>query len=411
MKKYVRNLGLFTALSSMLLVTACSSSDTSNTETEEGKVDLRFATWDSGDTVTLQQSLVDEFNASQDEIEVTLEAYGGDYDTKVTAGMGAKDAPDVMYMWNFPEYSGALEPLNSYIEKEDASFKDNFYEALWSYNSVGDEIYGLPVGYTTHVLYYNKDLFDQKGIPYPTSDWTWEDLQETSKQLTDTENKVSGFAFNAKPGPYEFEMYLWGNNASYVDEDGNLAGSVDSEQTVEVFEMFQNMEKEGYAIASEGSGLDEMKSGNAAMFIHGAWSIDPLAEAGVNYGVVEIPSFEGGQGVSVVNSSGISISKDSEHKDEAFEFIKFWTNETSNIARMGYELPVLKSVVESEGIEQDEIQSVFYSMLERSEGYTPTSFMVEDWNRMAEDLSLAIEKIFNPSTLTDPKEALSEISQ
>ncbi len=83
-----------------------------------GKVKIRFASWDEAEDVDAQQAAVDKFNDAHDDIEVTLEAYGGEFDTKISAGMGSNDMPDVMYMWNYPAYSQGLEPLDSYIEKE-----------------------------------------------------------------------------------------------------------------------------------------------------------------------------------------------------------------------------------------------------------------------------------------------------
>lgn len=394
----------------VLSLTACSGG-TGNKAEQGGKQTIRFATWDSEDNLTLQQELIDKFNEQHPDIQVNLEAYGSDYDTKITAGMGAKDAPDVMYMWNYPTYKDALEPLDAYIEKEGSDFKDNFYETLWNYNSADDQILGLPVGYTTHVVYYNKDLFDAAGVPYPQDGWTWEDLQADAKKLTDDAESISGFAFSGKPDPYDYEMFLWGNGASYVDDQGNLEGNLNSPKSVEVLTMFQNMLKEGYAITTEGSGATEMKSGKVAMFTNGAWSLGSLREAGINFGVVELPKFKDGSAVSIVSSSGISMSKESGKKDAAWEFIKFWTSEEANKARIDYELPVLKSVVESENLQNDELKKVFYHMLEMSEKYTPASFKVDNWSEISERLELAFESIFNPSTLMDPKAVLDDAAQ
>lgn len=52
-----------------------------------------------------------------------------------------------------------------------------------------------------------------------------------------------------KPDPYDFEMYLWSNGTSYCDAEGMMAGNIDSNKSQEVFQMFQDMEKDGYAIA------------------------------------------------------------------------------------------------------------------------------------------------------------------
>ena len=401
---------LFTIVVTLLL-SACSSSDTNGEKAEDGKVKLRFATWDVGDDVELQQGLIDQFNAENSNIEVVLEAYGGDYDTKITAGIGAKDAPDIMYMWNYPQYKDALEPLDSYIKDRGEEYKSNFYEALWNYNSVGEDIYGLPVGYTTHVVYYNKDLFDAAGIEYPQAGWTWKDLQEAAKKLTDKEKKITGFAFPGQPDPYDFEMYLWGNGTSYVDSKGKLDGNLNSKKSIETFTMFQNMLKDGIAITTEGYGDTEMKTGRVGMLINGAWYLSAFEEAGINYGVVEIPSFGDNPSASIVSSSGIAMSKDSKHKEAAFKFMEFWTGEQANKARLSFELPVLKSVVESEKLQEDPIKKVFYNMLEQSEGHTPTSFVTEDWSKLSEDLSLVFEQIFNPSTRVDPKEALNSVAK
>lgn len=394
----------------VLSLTACGGG-TGNKADQGGKQTIRFATWDSEDNLTLQQELIDKFNEQHPDIQVNLEAYGSDYDTKITAGMGAKDAPDVMYMWNYPTYKDALEPLDPYIEKEGSDFKDNFYDTLWNYNSADDQILGLPVGYTTHVVYYNKDLFDAAGIPYPQDGWTWEDLQADAKKLANDAESISGFAFSGKPDPYDYEMFLWGNGASYVDDQGNLEGNLNSPKSIEVLTMFQNMLKEGYAITTEGSGATEMKSGKVAMFTNGAWSIGSLREAGINFGVVELPKSKDGSAVSIVSSSGISMSKESSKKDAAWEFIKFWTSEEANKARIDYELPVLKSVVESENLKNDELKKVFYHMLEMSEKYTPASFKVDNWSEISERLELAFESIFNPSTLMDPKAVLDDAAQ
>lgn len=397
---------VFVTLAIALVLSGCGNGN-SGSSSGDGKT-IRFATWDSEESLALQQEIVDKFNSSHDDINVVLEAYGDEYDTKIAAGMGAKDAPDVMYMWNYAQYKDGLEVLDSYIEEEGEEFKDNYYEALLNYNSMDGKILGLPVGYTTHVLYYNKDLFDAAGVEYPNSDWTWEDLEEAAKKLTNKKENVSGFAFSGTPDPYDFEMYLWSNGAKYSDEDGNLKGNLNSKESIETFNMFQNMLKEGHAIATEGSGFTEMKSGKVAMFINGSWSIDGLKEAGINFGLQELPKFEGGEKVSIVSSSGLSMSKDSDNKEAAFEFIKYWFGEEGNKARLGYELPVLKSVVEEENIEEDELKSVFYSMLEKSEDYTPSSYIVEDWSQVSEDLSLVFEQIFNPSTLMDPEKVLTD---
>lgn len=386
----------------------CSSQ--SSSKDSGGKIKLRFASWDNAEDVDKQQALVDQFNASQDKILVSLEAYGAEYDTKISAGMGSGDTPDILYMWDYPTYYEGLESLDSYVEKEGEGYKDNFYDALWPYNSKDGSIYGIPVGFTTHALFYNKDIFAQAGVAEPTSDWTWDDVKTASKTITEKVEGVKGFSFQMKPDPYDFEMYLWSNGTSFVDENGSLEGNLNSDKTAQVLSTFQDMAKDGSAIATEKNGTDEFRSAKTAMYIYGAWATATLDEDGLNYGVVDIPAFAGSEqdSVSILSSSGVSISKDSKNKEAAWEFVKYWTGEEMNKARIGYELPALKSVVESEKILDNPSNAPFYSMLEQSSGFNPASFIANNWSELKETLSLTFERVFNPSTMEDPKTVLDE---
>jgi multiple sugar transport system substrate-binding protein len=146
------------------------------------------------------------------------------------------------------------------------------------------------------------------------------------------------------------------------------------------------------------------------MYVYGSWGLNTLKDAGINYGLAEIPSRNGNEGASILSSSGLAISKDSKNKEAAFEFVKFWTNEEANEYRLEYELPVLKSVVDKHDLENDEFKGVFYKMLQKSDKFTPSSFKAEGWSDISSDLSLSFERIFNPSTLENPETVLKEVT-
>ncbi len=388
---------------SLLLATGCEA------DPNAGKTKIRFSTWDSADNLDEQQALVDRFNQSQEEIYVTLEAYGGEYDTKINASMGAGDAPDVMYMWNYPVYSGGLEPLDSYIEQEGAEYKDNFFEAVLEYNSFEGKTYGIPVGFSTHALYYNKAHFDAAGIDYPTDQWTWDDVKAAAKTITENVDGVTGYSYKMVPYIFDFEMFLWGNGTGYVDETGNLEGNLNSPEAIEVLSLFQQMTLDGHAIGTSGSGYTEFAAGSTAMYINASWALGSAIEAGIDYGLEKVPMFGSAPSASVVSTSGVAMSADSENKDAAWEFIKYWTSEELNVERLDYELPPLKSVAEEHGVLTDPAYEAFYQMLEQSSGYVPTSNIVpDDWSVINEELLYAFERIYNPSTLEDPTLVLND---
>ena len=387
-------------------LTACGNKQES--KSAEGKTTIRFASWDTADDVDAQQKMVDKFNEEHPDIQVVLEAYGSDFDTKISASMGSGDAPDVMYMWNYPAYHDGLEPLDSYIEKEGEEYKKNFYSTLWNYNSYDGQIYGLPVGFTTHCVYYNKDLFEKAGVEEPKDGWTWEDLEEKAKKINEATG-VKGFSFSMKPDPYDYEMYLWSNGTAYCDKEGKMEGYINSDKALETYKMFQDMAKDGYAVATEKSGSDEFESGQTAMFVYGAWAVKKYTEAGVNFGLAKLPSFGTEKSASILSSSGVAIAKSSKNKEAAWEFVKYWTDDENNKSRIGTEFPVLVSVVESEKILDKPEYAPFYAMLDQSGEYTPASFIMDKWSEVSEKLELAFEEMYNPSSLMDVKEAIASV--
>src|SRR5690606_38960792 len=52
--------------------------------------------------------------------------------------------------------------------------------------------YGLPVTFSTVLLYYNQDMFDAAGVAYPDESWTWDDVIAAAENLTDAQNRVWG---------------------------------------------------------------------------------------------------------------------------------------------------------------------------------------------------------------------------
>ncbi|MDO5732629.1 MAG: sugar ABC transporter substrate-binding protein [Eubacteriales bacterium] len=376
---------------------------------KSGKTEIRFSTWDNADTLQFQEKMVEAFNQSQDKIHVSIESYGSNYDTKITTGIGSKDAPDVMYMWNYPKYGEALEPLDTFIEAEGKDYKEDFYDALWIYNRSGDKTLGIPVGYTTHVIYYNKILFQEAGVQVPEGEWTWDELRMAAKKIADPSKKRYGLGLPIKADPYDFEMFAWSNGGSYSDESGSFDPIIASKRTTEPFQLFQDMIAEGSAVSGDSMGEDAFKMGTVAMYINGAWSLQGLKESDVDFGVALLPNFGDQKSVSIVSSSGVSIAKSSEHKDAAWTFIKYWTSPEMNRERLNYELPVLKSVAASEKMTDDVVYGKFYEMLERSNGQIPSSFKVAAWSELSDKIELALEQVLNSNEAISAEHAFSQI--
>ncbi|WP_284164898.1 sugar ABC transporter substrate-binding protein [Frigidibacter sp. SD6-1] len=357
---------------------------------------LRFATWDSDESLAIQEAIAKKFEEANPGVKVQVEAYGDGYDDKLTAAMGAGSPPDVMYMWNFPSYKEALLPLNDFIARDgEAMNLADIPEGLMNISKIDGNIYGMPAGFTTQVVFYNKDMFAAAGVPEPQAGWTWADLRAGAAKFRNADEKVYGFAVDAKPDPYDFEQFLWSNGTRYISDDGKtIDGLMNSPEAAEVLNMFADMIKTEEAVAlnigDDTSGSALFKAGKIAMFQSAMWSKSGIDESGVNYGVVMLPSFGGKPVHSAIGASAVSIAKDSADPELAWEFVKFFSSPEA-VAMRTNDLPVRTSVAEAQGMQDDPIFKPFFDMLAVSNKEIHAFLKNAEWGRIQENLAVAIE--------------------
>jgi len=98
-----------------------------------------------------------------------------DFDTKMQTMIAAGTPPDVWSHWGpsgFADYvaRGLAADLTPFIEKEKYDLSDFNPDVLKIYN-VGGKYYAIPMSIVGSNVFYNKDLFDKYGVPYPTTNW------------------------------------------------------------------------------------------------------------------------------------------------------------------------------------------------------------------------------------------------
>lgn len=363
--------------------------------TAEDKV-LRFATWDSDESLAIQEAIARKFEEANSGVKVQVEAYGDGFDDKLTAAMGAGSPPDVMYMWNFPSYRESLLPLDDFIARDGAAMNlADIPAGLMNISKIDGKTYGMPAGFTTQIVFYNKDMFAAAGVPEPQAGWTWADLRAAAAKFRNADQKIYGTAVDAKPDPYDFEQFLWSNGTKYISDDGKvLEGNMNSPEAVEVLTMFADMLKSEEAVAlnigDDTSGSALFKAGKIAMLQSAMWSKSGIDEAGINYGVVMLPSFDGKPVHSAIGASAVSIAKDAADPELAWEFVKFFTSPEA-VAMRTNDLPVRTSVAEAQGMTTDPIYKPFFDMLALSNTQIHAFLKNPEWGRIQENLAVAIE--------------------
>ena len=152
------------------------------------KVQLRFVVMDYDEKMRADtQALVDEFNASQNEIEVKLDVYSwaDGYQTLVTQISGGQ-APDLANgnaQW-VGAWAGINEvaPLDDLLSKE---FLANFVPAGLEAFTIDGKLMAMPYFLDPRALYYRKDLFEKAGLKAPE---TWDDVFAAAQKLNDPPN-------------------------------------------------------------------------------------------------------------------------------------------------------------------------------------------------------------------------------
>ncbi|MFS8048213.1 ABC transporter substrate-binding protein [Rhizobium sp. BR 314] len=357
---------------------------------------LRFATWDSGESLAIEQKVANKFEETHPGVKVQVEPYADGFDQKLAAAFGAGNPPDVMYMWNFPQYYTSLMPLDDLIARDAAQIKpDDFPKGLMNTTRVGGKTYGMPAGFTTQVVFYNKDMFKAANVEEPKDGWTWDDLRARAAKFRDKDKKIYGFAVDAKPDPYDFEQFLWSNGTKYISDDGKtIDGYMNSDAAAQVLDMFADMAKKEQAVTlnvgDDTTGLTLFKGGKIAMFQSAMWSKAGIDSAGFNYGVAPLPKFGDKPAHSALGVSAISIAKDAAHPDLAWEFVKFFSSPEA-VAMRTNDLPVRSSVAEAKGMTKDVVYKPFFDILATSDKETHAFLKNANWGKVQDNLARAIE--------------------
>src|SRR5699024_9588722 len=148
------------------------------------------------------ESTVDDFNQSQDNIQVNAE-YQGSYDealTKYQSVAGTDSAPSMMQVFEIGTMtminSNSIVPIQEFVDS-DGYDMSGLEENIINYYKIDDQFYSMPFNSSTPVMYYNKDAFEAAGLDPDTPPETFEEVAEASKIIADKNPEMKGFALQA----------------------------------------------------------------------------------------------------------------------------------------------------------------------------------------------------------------------
>jgi len=291
---------------------------------------IRYFTFSAApDYLDELDQMIAVFEEQNPDIQVEVEsAPFADYFTLLQTQVAGGDAPDAFEL-NFENFvtfanKGTLADLGPMIEADSDLDTSAYYQKAFDAFSVDGTQYGLPESYSTVLLFYNQDVFDELGLEYPTDDWTWDDERAAAEAIAASGDDIWGhFA-----GVHFWEFYKAAaqNGCDFFGADG--AVTVNDAGCVEALQFMIDYVNDGVQpSAAEMGGVsdgDMFANGELGMITTGTWMFPTFESADFDWDVVVEPGNV--QGGSHFFAEGVGVSSTSDKQDAAYRWLRFFTS-------------------------------------------------------------------------------------
>lgn len=224
---------------------------------------------------------------------------------------------------------GVLQPLDSYIAKDKAAVNKFYGECnprtlsqFHQHANVNGHTYFIPWGYNTMGIWYNRATFKAGKVAEPTPDWTWDDFQAAAKALT---KAPSNFGMSLTIDVFQgIEPWVFTNGGKVLSEDWSKC-VINNPKAIEAVTFARDLVKNKYAPTPGGTYNEfvALQQGHLAMMGAGIWPINTYVGNGGAKNLAIVPWPKKTQQGSPVGLAAFPIIGSSQHKDEAWEFVKY----------------------------------------------------------------------------------------
>ena len=262
--------------------------------------------WDAtGAQAELTQTLVDEFNASRDDIQINL-VIQPQYVSAIDNAFRTDQAPDVFRAAGFDRAAaqGWLLPLEGVV---DPALIEALRPFLHEGGLVKDgQVLGLPTALFTFRLVYNRDLFEQAGLDPDDPPETFSELVSYAQQIEENTDAY-GFSAAFQWGPthdlFTAPLVLASNEA--LSREGlfdSATGEYRLDKFADIIRTYRELNESGAMLPGSASlpHVDQLRplfaQGAVAMYIdnsNGIGSLVTARDAGVNWSAAPLPVADG----------------------------------------------------------------------------------------------------------------------
>ncbi|MGI6018231.1 MAG: ABC transporter substrate-binding protein [Marvinbryantia sp.] len=288
-----------------------------------GKYELVYEKMSNADTMTINTTL-----SSGEDIDIMSQASAGDLRDRVDDGV----------------YMG----LKQFFEKDGLDYAEMMGESVEETMNIDGDYYAIPYNNNINMVFFNKKMFDEAGLEYPQSGWTWEEFRETAIALTTGEgaNKVYGAMIDVAGtggggGDNYWDLIARQKLGAFVYyNDDFTATQFEVPEFKESLEYFYNLamvekcivpydEYMALQYGNDTTAMAGLYNGKYAMWVapvYGCLYLKPTygeVPEGTDIGIVDLPTVDGGKSVTTCYTSTVSIPANCDNPEAAWEALKY----------------------------------------------------------------------------------------
>jgi ABC-type glycerol-3-phosphate transport system substrate-binding protein len=291
----------------------------------------------SADAYQIKQLNIEtEKYEKENSIRIKIIPFSGE--EKLLAMMAANQEPDIFYTNNI--FRDRLAAEGRIIDLRTVAEKDPFLsnlrpETIEQGKSIDGGWYHLCNWTFTYAVYYNKSIFMNYNIPFPKSDWTWEDMVNIAKKLTvDNNNDNVIDQYGIYIAPHFISAFEKMNHSEF--RKNSLFVDIPKE-SIEVYQMYIDLFNKYNVMPSieriESMGMQYqqlLENGKIAMIVEAVPNPDLFQTLKIDWDMVPLPGMNTKAPLYFrAYGGGMSISSRCKYPDKTWQFLKWLVFESS----------------------------------------------------------------------------------